>query len=111
MSTLRTVAAAVVVAACSADSVPSEPQPSSWSAPDGCDVAIETAVTFFANHPAGPAGLDAAEANSLSELVADVEGQCPPPKIATFGSEHLEPWSASGQLNDLRVTTPATPSR
>lgn len=110
--TVRTVAASAVVAACSMGTGPSEPQPSLRPAPSvGCDAAIGAAVAFFADHPAGPADLDAGEADSLTKLTAEVELRCPPGLIATFGAKHLELWSASGQVDGPAVTTPAIPDR
>lgn len=109
---VRTVAASAVVAACSVGTGPSEPRLSPRLAPTvRCDAAIEAAVAFFADHPEGPAGLDAGEAERLSGLVGEVEVRCPPRLIATFGSEHLELWSASGPMDGPPVTTSAIPDR
>lgn len=112
MRAVRTVAASAVVAACSVGAGPSEPQPSPRPAPSvGCDAAIEAAVVYFADHPDGPAGLDAGETDMLSELVAEVEARCAPRVIATFGTKHLEMWSASGHVDGPPVTTPAISDR
>lgn len=90
----RTIlAAALVLTSCKSSDVPASTSTSAKPTMS-CTAAIDAVGAFVDAHPDGPLTLEKAATDRLAEMVSDVERHCDPDRLAGFGAEVLEPWSA-----------------